>query len=390
LKKKYDVYIRGAYGPGNLGDDVLLSCMISILKNLVDEKQICIGVENLDLAKKFNPNVAFVNFKKPVKSKLLVYGGGGQFFSFKNSKKNDDKNNIFKKTLHFINKNRNPIDALKRLLISINQKAIENLIIADSIASYSIGVGPFEIEGKGTDRFKSFFEKASFISLRDEKSIQLASSFNISEKKIIRAADPSFIAEDWFKETLTDEKILTPIYDYSYIVREWPYSEEGQKLIMTMIDNCREKQKQGFKVRLVSLFSQYDLPLILKTTDLDWLIYDLNKVSMSAFINELINNTTYLISARAHGVWLPTILGHPVLAVGIENKLVQVQKSLPNCSMIVSACDSDVFSNAVSDFENKHDTLKKNINSDIEINRELSLNCKLLFLNWAENELSKN
>ena len=44
---KKTVYLRGAYGPGNLGDDVLLLCMINILKNKFCENDIFVGVENV-------------------------------------------------------------------------------------------------------------------------------------------------------------------------------------------------------------------------------------------------------------------------------------------------------------------------------------------------------
>nr|ELR9651707.1 polysaccharide pyruvyl transferase family protein [Escherichia coli] len=55
--KKNKIYIRGAYGPGNIGDDVLMLSVINIVKKVVPEKFISVGVEHPSLARKYNSNI---------------------------------------------------------------------------------------------------------------------------------------------------------------------------------------------------------------------------------------------------------------------------------------------------------------------------------------------
>jgi len=45
-RKPLKAYIRGAYGPGNLGDDVLLEVCINILRRHFKEENISVGVKH--------------------------------------------------------------------------------------------------------------------------------------------------------------------------------------------------------------------------------------------------------------------------------------------------------------------------------------------------------
>lgn len=70
------VYIREAYGPGNLGDDVLMLCVINILKKRFKESDIAVGVDHPQIARNFNPRIKWLHIKEPVKADLVVLGGG--------------------------------------------------------------------------------------------------------------------------------------------------------------------------------------------------------------------------------------------------------------------------------------------------------------------------
>ncbi|EPH2692800.1 polysaccharide pyruvyl transferase family protein [Klebsiella aerogenes] len=78
--KKNKIYIRGAYAPGNIGDDVLMLSVINIVKKVVPEKFISVGVEHPSLARKYNSNIDWIHIKKPISADVVVFGGGGNFF----------------------------------------------------------------------------------------------------------------------------------------------------------------------------------------------------------------------------------------------------------------------------------------------------------------------
>lgn len=377
------VYIRGAYGPGNLGDDVLLVCMVNIIKEVVHPSNIYVGVENVTLAKKLNLGVNILHYKVPLKVDVVIYGGGGQFFSFKNSKKAYEKDSFFARLTYFISQNRNPYYALKRLIYSKDPTVVENLLKTKYVASYSIGIGPFETKGKGFQRLTKFASVAEFVSLRDSKSLSLFKNFFPENKLPILTTDPSFNSNDWYIEQI--HNMSDDIYDYTYIIREWPYSEIGRTMIANMITSCRNKQKEGFKVRLISLFNEYDKKIIDANNDVEWLVYDLNNLGMNDFLYELVNNSKYIISARAHGVWLPAILGKPVLSIGIENKLEQVANSLGGGSHLSLSHTLEGLESDITYYINEYNSLAKEVTKSVQLNKEKALDAREALKGWLKN-----
>ena len=384
MLKNSKVYLRGAYGPGNLGDDVLLICMINILKERFSENEITIGVQDESVSKLFSESVNWVDYKMPFKSDYFIYGGGGQFFSFDNGggKSADitDKG-FFYKFIAFVKNNKNPYHAFLRVYLSIIG-ANENLVKSKNTASYSIGIGPFEIEGKGVERLKSFIQKVDFCSVRDNTSADYFHKHNEKNGKVKVFVDPTFNTDGWFHK---DKTLKVGSGDYiTYVVRDWPYTDYGNNLIKTMIEHARLKKSQGYKVRLCALFINKDLSVIRDNQDIEWLLYDLNKYSVSTFMVELIEKSKYICSARAHGVWLPTILGFPVLAVGIENKLREVSKSLGESSVITQAGDVDEFDKDFNKYIDDFEYMKSRIDSVVKARREIALDGQEQFLQWID------
>lgn len=373
------VYVRGAYGPGNLGDDVLMLCMINILSKKFSTNDILVGVEDVEVAKKFCKDANFIHFKEPCKVDLIVYGGGGQFFSFNNEGSSADQEDFsfLNKLKLFLSRNKNIGDAAIRIFFSM-LRANENLVLAKRVASYCIGVGPFQNEGKGFKRFLDFTGKAEFISVRDKTSANYVRRISSAEPKVF--TDPTFNVEDWYSG---EKPVLGNSGEYiTYVVRDWIFTQEGRRVIDVMIQHARLMQEKGKPVRLVSFHKNKDSVVLNKFSEFDWLVYDPAQTDITSFMFELIENSSALVSARAHGVWLPTILGCPVLAVGIEPKLYEVQKSLGAATMITAANSIQEFS---IDFENYLEALSglsKNIDISLSGNTQKAKMAKSDFLNW--------
>ena len=382
--RKCKVYLKGAYGPGNLGDDVLMIGIINVLKESFRPEDIVVGVENTELARLFDPQINWQHYKIPYQAEYLVYGGGGQFFSFKgkdSQSADSTDHSVLHKLKNFIVNNQNPIHACNRLIAS-RKGAMENLVLSKNVASYCIGLGPFEVEGKGGERLKKFIKNVDFCSVRDDTSAEHYLNFNGDKDKLHTFKDPSFYSEDWYQDLNSGN---TASRDYiSYILRGWPYSGHGQDLIQAMTKHALKMQEKGHKVRFVSLFREKDLDIIEQFPNAEWLIYDVEKHSISGFMEDLLNSSKYICSARAHGVWLPTILGFPVLAVGIENKLNEVHKGLSKCSAITVSADLDCFDNDFNDYCERYGVLESNIQEQVFSNREQALLARKSFNKWIK------
>lgn len=51
--RKFKCCLRGAYGPGNFGDDLLMISSLKILERLYNKDEICVTVYDIDTAKNF-------------------------------------------------------------------------------------------------------------------------------------------------------------------------------------------------------------------------------------------------------------------------------------------------------------------------------------------------
>ena len=85
----FDVFLKGSYGPSNIGDDILMISCANIIKKAVPSDRIAIGIEDIFLAKKLLPDVSFIEHRadRNISARSLIYGGGGQFFSFSLSRR---------------------------------------------------------------------------------------------------------------------------------------------------------------------------------------------------------------------------------------------------------------------------------------------------------------
>jgi polysaccharide pyruvyl transferase WcaK-like protein len=254
------------------------------------------------------------------------------------------------------------------------------------VASYSIGIGPFETDGKGLSRLKNFERMGDYISFRDSKSIDLFKKTTNTSKNIILSADPSYILSDWYKRSNEINKEKQCTYKYCFIIREWPYSESGKKMIQCMIDTALSYKKEGQKVIIVSLFGTYDHQIIQKSLALGFevMIYNLVENSISEFLNKLLMESEFIITSRAHGAWLPIVFGKPVLIVGIENKLDQINANLKNCTHITKATNTHNLKESILNFVENYEILKTNIKHDLNPMVNLAENNKDSFYEWIE------
>ena len=288
--------------------------------------------------------------------------------------------NLFNKILSFVRNQNSFFSLITRLFFSI-LRANENLVLSKYTAAYCIGIGPFEIKGKGIKRLNSLLRSAQFISVRDEKSLKYCLG-RISREDVMVFSDPSFKLSDWFDKESYDVSQNNCKYDYSYIVREWPHSKFGHDQITTMIEHAKFQTELGKKIRLVSLDASKDSKIISKYNTFDWLIYDVENDGISSFLHDLVVNSRLVISARAHGVWLSVMLNKPVLSVGIEPKLENVHRSLHNSTQLVMETDLDKFHDKFKIFEESQELLASSIKSDLKLNKSRADSARIKFYDW--------
>lgn len=355
--KKVKVYLKGAYAPGNLGDDVLLVCMLNILKKHYRASEIFVGLDYPVLGKNIDPEIGWISSKEPVIAKVAVYGGGGQFFAFDTDKiRGASSSSIFNKIILSIKRQNGFLDALIRFVFGrIGDR--NTVFKAERIAAFCVGVGPLD-DSKKTPAIKRTLSSIDYFSVRDKTSAGLVQSLGLSVDGVF--ADPSLDSDLWWDKSLPLNVRSDDGY-YSFVVRDWPYTNDGNNKIDLIVGAARHLKSKGCRVRIVSLFSNRDSHLRSKCEGLIWYEWDVSKESISSFLSNFISNSKVIVSSRAHGVWLPAVLGKSSIAIPIENKLVEVSNMLQGGVKLSSANNSLELVDEIRQFEASEDVFTEKL-----------------------------
>lgn len=359
--KRLKAYVRGAYGPGNLGDDVLMVATLNVLKMRFKPQDIGIGVDHPLAAAVFEPLAKWMPIKEPFRSDLVVLGGGGQFFSFRAPA------NIRPSRLQAL---RSSIAAQSSLLDTAMRLAfkatgaIDGLYFAKHVGTFCIGLGPFQVEGKGKQRATHFLRKAEYLSVRDATSAGYCADLGGKTAEVF--SDPSLLPELWYGE-LTEPLRLADRSSgyYSFVLREWALDQSGMQMIDAMLTAAAKLRDSGEKVRLVSLYRERDASLIANNQGYEWLVWDPGTDTIASFMQRLCTESAVIVSARAHGVWLPAALGVPSVAIRIENKLEEVHRMLGQGTLLVKEPNADSVLSAIEQFFDKRDALAAGVLDDV-------------------------
>lgn len=379
--KKNKVYIRGAYAPGNIGDDVLMLSIINIIKETVPEEKISVGVEHPELARNYNPNIDWIHIKKPILADVVVFGGGGQFFSF--NPPSNIKNSIFTKISRSVKAQENFVTGIERVIVSFFG-AIDKIYLPKKLAAFCIGLGPFDNQSKGYQRAIEIINKCDYISVRDDKSLEYCKMLGYTGAE--EYSDPTLLSEIWYPK-----EVVRPCYSdngyISIVLRDWPHDKNGQDFIDILINYAKVLSSRGEKVRFVSVYKERELELIKSNDNIEWLVWDAETYSIVEFMDEFISNSEVIISSRAHGVLLPASLGVPTIAVAIENKLFKVHDMIAEGNILVKEASIEALDNALSAFRADKEQLCANIKEEILKNKLKVTNAIYSFTSWLKKNI---
>ncbi len=380
--KRVKVYIKGAYAPGNLGDDVLLLCMLNILKRYYAPSDIFVGLDYPKLGGKLDSQVKWISSKEPVIAELAIYGGGGQFFSFKReSKKSASLASRFRRIKKSISRQSGFFDSIVRVAFRFSGNG-NSIFKSKKTAAFCVGVGPLD-DSFANNKISKLLLGLDYISVRDKTSQLLCNNLGVGVSGCF--TDPSLMKSLWWnKDVVFREK---PDNYYSFVIRDWPYTEQGENKVDLMIRTARYLKELGKRVRMVSLFSERDRHLKHRSADLEWFEWDIEKTSIDDFIYDFMFGSKVIISSRAHGIWLPAALGVPAIAIPIENKLVEVASMLADGVLLSEANAPDELYREIELFENNKSKYRERLLEVINLRESEVAMAVRSFEEWLEGEI---
>ncbi len=366
------IILKGYYGAGNIGDDLLMISAYKILKELFPEDKIYVDTKS-GYYKILIPDAVKFTESKINSSDLIFYGGGGLFFDFQ---KGDIKHLLLNSAVNLLN--------IKRFIYlfswvrpKIKQEHEQKII------SFGLGVGPYPYSSKKYIRHLVLFNKMEFISVRDEMSHSI----------LRKAGVPAFIHTDlvfnreafpFFKEIEQQKEKKDGKPSIGIILRDWRFEENNISKYIQFYNENKDK----FDIQFLVFNPTNDTGIIeqLKNSKISPILY--NPRDLIPFL-QIMKTQDIIITQRAHGAIIANQLNVPAICIGIEPKLKNVHRMLPNSTLYLDK-DFDLNDlNIILVDKKKIDALRKATKSDAENNYKKVLQLKRDLSNFLNTNLKK-
>lgn len=314
-----NILLKGYYGFGNFGDDLLMLISYRILKEKYPDSKITIFSNNTENLKEFKskPNynnyifkilgerVQLIDWAAKSHFDLVVEGGGGTYFDNKESGWLYYLRNKILNALNFSSlKN---IDNFLRTLTNNKRK-----VSCDKRIALGIGIGPFSKSSK------NYYSNLIDLSLLDFIMVRDKASFNFAEKlkNITLGGDLAFSTNYWsdlFKETSSELKSI------GFILKENTKINE-----LGILKTALLLKKSGWDVHFFAFDEAADNQYINECKKYfkieTWLPHE---VSLKEYIVQL-QKCSILFTERAHGAIVGSIIGCVPYFISSSYKLNQI------------------------------------------------------------------
>ncbi|ACR80324.1 MULTISPECIES: polysaccharide pyruvyl transferase family protein [Kosmotoga] len=388
-KNKPVILLEGKYGPGNLGDDILMIVSSKVLLECCRDCEIVIELSKPEIVKNWLSGVTLLNHFELKKAPVLkVLGGGGQFYSFPLSWniEKTKKGLGVRKLVH----GRKVLSALKNRLGKIRKHWLTKSV---DTAIFCVGVGPFVENSPQQEEARNMLMKSSYVSVRDSNSFAICKAWGIRNVK--QFTDPAFLYEFWRDANIPANEIKFSNIERSiaFIPRYWPHDEIGQSYLKPMLKVAKKLNTQNIKSIFYFFSKYYDREIIefVDNQGFNVKVWDPETNQKPArFVEQIAEQNMLVVSARAHGVILPAIFGIPGIAVEIEPKLVNVHRMLPRGTKLwQKPFNPDSLLKMIQEMLENNDEFRRLVNEDVSYNHNIALEAKADIQRFIRDYLKK-
>lgn len=288
------ILIAGYYGFGNLGDELILSCILSQLRDRYKTPGVCVLSSNptetscthrVSAVSRWNP---FVVLYQLWKADFVVVGGGGLL----------QNQTSQRSLLYYLG-----IVGLARLL-------------GAPVVLYALGVE--SLNGERVKRIVSWLFRSPLVTItvRDEASARILIEAGIPVQKIHVTADPVFSKT---LDASPNARYVSHLPSVLLIPR-FPCPPAGRTVFAILGRILKDQKKMNvrgllFQPQMETPFlSSFNGEAILSEQDF------LSGLTWDEMVSE-VPKFDWVISARFHGLVLAALVGRPFIGVGDENKV---------------------------------------------------------------------
>jgi len=353
------IILKGYYGFGNLGDDILMLSIYGWLSESYPEAkiQICTnGDKSSYIPKLLSASIEIIRNHEDVKTDWIIHGGGGVYFDFEDG---GIKFRWLNALINFVGKK-----SFQK--IYKQYRSIRGTIGPQGKfrVGFGIGVGTYTPSSHRlyADILELFDFK--FLLVRDEESEKHLRQLNVP-CPIKVSSDLAFMDNYWKPQDLSKNKREKTI---GFVLRDWVYDNHAYFPVIKEVADRLISSK--FEVQFFSFDRFSDTAYLQHFAEYEVLSWDPYNQTTSLFLKKL-NECSLVITSRAHGAIIAACLGIPALCLEIEPKLKHVATLLKHSSLLVSKpFDKDKLVETILARFQILDLLENATNLDKEFNRK--------------------
>jgi len=354
------IILKGYYGFGNFGDDILMVTTYWLLKDIFPSDQIIVCSENpgaqyIELL--CEKSVPVVNSNSGLHADWIIHGGGGVFFDFNEG---PPKYYWLNQLIKFIGyaSFRETYNAIKRLT---GNRGIE----AKFRAGLGIGVGTYTPSSMKFYTDIVSLSDFDFLLVRDEESKAILERYKF-KYPIHLGTDLAFLSRFWNRSSISSKSKDDTI---GFVLRDWQYNDNAYLEVVLKV--LLALQSQNRRLKVFSFDKKSDQFFIKKFSHhFPMTIWDPQQIKIEDYLSEL-SECSIVVTSRAHGAIVSACLGIPSLCLAIEPKLQKVHEMLKNCSRLIEPLDPNRIMAAVDEITTNQKTFQKAAALDVEHNADI-------------------